>query len=487
MVDDPLLPLPSKRKPPPHATLYVVLMGTSFALIFTAWIATQNFAVKLLNSGGTALGSWLIGVVYIAFIISNQIAASMVGLLGAKWTTVLGSIGYFVCTAGVASMNTIVTLIGGMCVGLGGGMLWSGQGRMITDLSTDENRGFNSGLFYSLMLGGSGLGGFVVTFLFAPIEPSTAGSGSGSASASAGISDKEANVQFRHSVGIYFAVLCIPVGLGCVMLTLMPNLPKPTELLSLRARVNRTWSVLATREMLLMAPYCFQIGVAISFTSFFYRVIRDTQTLAIIGLWNCFGSFIALPIGGFSDVVGRRPIALLAMALDLTAYYLATLAAEHQPQYDAKSLMHSMMTCGPACYASLLDGAAMGLYQLLQAATISTLFAERDSEAAFAVRDTWLSLSSVLGACVLTQIIPGPGENPTDAEISQAATSFQFVVSLCAGWLVLGTTFYTIADPQHCVLKCGVDSGTGGKQSQRTRVSGSHTSSTDSFTGMRVQ
>jgi hypothetical protein len=98
---------------------------------------------------------------------------------------VLGSIGYFVCTAGVASMNTVVTLAGGVCVGLGGGMLWSGQGRMITDLSTDENRGFNSGLFYSLMLGGSGLGGFVVTFLFAPMEPNNdvmMGSAGGSAS-----------------------------------------------------------------------------------------------------------------------------------------------------------------------------------------------------------------------------------------------------------------------------------------------------------------
>jgi hypothetical protein len=146
-----------------------------------------------------------------------------------------------------------------------------------------------------------------------------------------------------------------------------------------------------------------------------------------------------------------------------------------------------MTTCGPACYASLLDGAAMGLYQLLQAATISTLFAERDSEAAFAVRDTWLSLSSVLGACVLTQIIPGPGENPTDAEIQAASKSFQFVVSLCAGWLVVGTTFYTIAEPQQCVLKCAVDGGTGGKQSQQAGTSVSHRSSTYSSTGMRVQ
>jgi MFS family permease len=486
----PLLLGPPKRGPPPHAVAYVVLMGTAFALIFTAWIATQNFAVKLLNSGSSALGSWLIGVVYMAFIVSNQIAASVVGLLGAKWTTVLGSIGYFVCTAGVASMNTVVTLAGGMCVGLGGGMLWSGQGRMITDLSTDENRGFNSGLFYSLMLGGSGLGGFVVTFLFAPMEPGAAGSSSGgSASAAVGAGD-DADSTFRHAVGVYFTVLCIPVGLGCLMLTLMPNLPKPTEQLGLTARIGRTWSVLATREMLLLAPYCFQIGVAISFTTFFYRVIRDTRTLAIIGLWNCFGSFIALPLGRFSDSVGRRPIALLAMALDLSAYYLATLAAEHQPQYDPQSLTHSMLTCGPACYAGLLDGAAMGLYQLLQAAAISTLFADRDSEAAFAVRDTWLSVSSVLGACVLTQLIPGPaGEHPTDAALKAAATSFQFVASLCGAWLVLGTTFYAIAEPQPCALSCGralvgaVRGGKGGGD----RPDGSHFSSSSSSSSIRVQ
>ena len=208
-------------------------------------------------------------------------------------------------------------------------------------------------------------------------------------------------------------------------------------------------------------------------------MIRDTRTLAIIGLWNCFGSFIALPIGRFSDVVGRRPIALLAMILDLTAYYLATLAAEHQPQYDPTSLVHSMLTCGPACYASLLDGAAMGLYQLLQAAAISTLFAEKDSEAAFAVRDTWLSLSSVLGACVLTQLIPGPGEDPTDAEIQAASTSFKFVTLGCASWLVLATAFYAIAEPQPGVF-C-----TGEKKPQRTGAN--RASSTDSSTGVRVQ
>ena len=32
-------------------------------------------------------------------------------------------------------------------------------------------------------------------------------------------------------------------------------------------------------QMLLMAPYCFHIGVAISFATFFYREIKDNRSL----------------------------------------------------------------------------------------------------------------------------------------------------------------------------------------------------------------
>ena len=48
--------------------------------IFTAWICSQSFAVKLLNTGGMNLGSWLIGLVYICFIISNQVYPPPAGL-----------------------------------------------------------------------------------------------------------------------------------------------------------------------------------------------------------------------------------------------------------------------------------------------------------------------------------------------------------------------------------------------------------------------
>ena len=186
---------------------------------------------------------------------ANQVAASVVGVLGAKWTCFLGSIGYFLCTAGVTTQIPWVTLAGGACVGLGGGLLWSGQGRMITDLSDDDTRGLNSGLFYSLMMGGSGVVGCIITLLFAPRHTHATGSGSGSCTGSGSAADMLGQVdEFDHGVHVSFSVLCIPVLLGCAILAFMPNLPTPTEQLSLTGRLHRTWSLLLSKKMLQMAP-----------------------------------------------------------------------------------------------------------------------------------------------------------------------------------------------------------------------------------------
>ena len=105
----------------------------------------------------------------------------------------------------------------------------------------------------------------------------------------------------------------------------------------------QTWEVATTRQMLIMAPYCFHIGIAIGFTIcerarhfhpmlavwrsslyqrfefFFYlaestlccrrssadlnTIIHDNKALGVIGLYNCIGGFLALPIGRVSDTV----------------------------------------------------------------------------------------------------------------------------------------------------------------------------------------
>ena len=185
---------------------------------------------------------------------------------------VAGSVGYFLVVAGTASQSAVLTLCGGACVGIGAGLLWSGQGRMATDLSNNGNRGCrrhcattaplhrysnsdnthgahpgrsgrgqqgNScspigvrrrlvfGVFDALMMGGSGLVGNALTINFAPVrEGSSADSGSGGmllgASAAAGEYDPAA-------VRKYFTILCLPVGLAIVVLCNLPNLPKPVS------------------------------------------------------------------------------------------------------------------------------------------------------------------------------------------------------------------------------------------------------------------
>jgi MFS family permease len=423
-------------------TAWVGVIGVAFIGIFTSWFGTQSFAVKLLNTGGAQLGSWLIGIVYVFFILSNQIAPSVVGWIGAKWTMVAGSCGYFLVVAGTASQTDTLTLLGGACVGIGAGLLWSGQGRMVTDLSTDRTRGKCWGIFDALMMGGSGLVGNAITINFAPDTRNATATGSSDGS---GDGSDGGDEEFNKQVHEYFTILCFPVAVAIVVLMCIPNLPKPTEQLSITARFQRTWDVATTREMLTMAPYCFHIGVAIGFTVYFNTIIHDNKALGVIGLYNCLGGFLALPLGRLSDTFGRRPIALLAMAMDLVAYYFATVAAkhEHQPHYHG-DLMSSIApgVCGYACFAGLLDGGARSLIQVLQAATISTLFSKKDSEAAFAMQETWLSISSILICCVLTQLLP-----TTDVKPAVALQHFRTVMGVCAASLVVSTGFYCAAEP----------------------------------------
>jgi hypothetical protein len=124
-------------------------------------------------------------------------------------------------------------------------------------------------------------------------------------------------------------------------------------------------------------------------------IIHDNKALGVIGLYSCLGGFLALPIGRMSDAVrlckhrthththththtavsssdstyqcvfctdqqvGRRPIALFAMAIDLVAYFCANMAAqpEHQPHWHGDlTSSFAPSVCGYACVAGLLDG-----------------------------------------------------------------------------------------------------------------------------------
>ena len=59
--------------------------------------------------------------------------------------------------------------------------------------------------------------------------------------------------------------------------------------LVLPGRLERNWAIMSSRKMLLLAPYCFHIGVAIGFTIYFNTIITDNKAVGVIGLYNCVG------------------------------------------------------------------------------------------------------------------------------------------------------------------------------------------------------
>jgi hypothetical protein len=273
--------------------LWVAVMGLGFVGIFVSWFGTQSFAVKLL---GDEIGTWLLGIVYGCFIVSNQVAPSVVGALGAKWTMIAGAAGYFLGIAGAATQSAVWTLLGAGCLGVGAGCLWSGQGRMLTDLSDDQNRGRCWGVFDALMMGGSALIGNIITLNFAPVAVHDEGSQAGSAAACGGTCEPSCPTGAGSAAGsdltavydsgdvrTYFTILCFPVCIGIAVLACLPNMPKPKEgALGLGARLQRTWDIMSTREMLLLAPYCFHIGVSIGFGVYFYSIVQDTKALVSV-------------------------------------------------------------------------------------------------------------------------------------------------------------------------------------------------------------
>ena len=59
----------------------------------------------------------------------------------------------------------VVMLSAGALNGFGGALLWIGQGKYVTDCSTDINKGFHFGLFWCIMMSSQLVGSVIAAFM----------------------------------------------------------------------------------------------------------------------------------------------------------------------------------------------------------------------------------------------------------------------------------------------------------------------------------
>ena len=148
----------------------VLAVGASFAVIFSAYNPLQNYISSLIP--GT-LGQQSLAVLYTVCAVSVFAAPAVTARWGAKLTMIFGAACYVVYMLALLDLTPALVLSASAVIGFGSALLWVAVGIFITENSTRETYGFNSGLFWSIFQVNAVVGNLVTWAVF-PSLSSTA-------------------------------------------------------------------------------------------------------------------------------------------------------------------------------------------------------------------------------------------------------------------------------------------------------------------------
>ena len=154
----------------------VLLLSFSFMLVFigfeTCGMVEQTVLNSYINdtmdtngqptfhgSGYTSLA-----IIYTVFAFSNWLAPSVVNTIGSKHSMMVGAVTYVLYLATFIKPLTWTLYLGSVLIGVGGALLWTGQGVFLTENSTNTTMGRNSGIFWAILQNSFVVGNMYVYF-----------------------------------------------------------------------------------------------------------------------------------------------------------------------------------------------------------------------------------------------------------------------------------------------------------------------------------
>uniref|UniRef100_A0A914UYK4 UNC93-like protein MFSD11 n=1 Tax=Plectus sambesii TaxID=2011161 RepID=A0A914UYK4_9BILA len=348
-------------------TLSVVQLGLSFFFIFAAF-NTQGFieetAVSAASKTNSAVdkdsGYYSLSIIYAVNMAAMFLAPSIIGFIGPKWSMVFGSSLYCVFLAGFQYLRSWLIYLTSATLGFGASMLWTGQGNYLTLCSTKETVGRNSGILWAMNQTCLISGGI---FLYAMFHSKV---------------DKDVSEEEVHVLYLCFLAVC---AAGVICLALLRQ-PKPVTTYKAHMdsklpahKVNEaykgsesdisstetgdrthsesqvsvseevpvpcmesfvgTFKLLGTRNMMLLAPVFFFMGISMSFwTGIYSTCLSRTNQLAenpntrvafnamALGVGQIFGGGAFGLLGHRTNIFGRTPIILLGAVTHLITYSL---------------------------------------------------------------------------------------------------------------------------------------------------------------------
>ena len=149
----------------------LMILSTGFLLLFCVFMTAQNLASQVLDDLGFGnLGFYSLAVLYFIFAFSCFIATPIVNKCGERFSMTVGSMCYTFYTASFilaslpgqypedasnwyASKDFIgfTNLFGAACNGFGAAILWVAQGRYISRIANDSNKGTYNSIFRAFM------------------------------------------------------------------------------------------------------------------------------------------------------------------------------------------------------------------------------------------------------------------------------------------------------------------------------------------------
>uniref|UniRef100_A0A914WYY2 UNC93-like protein MFSD11 n=1 Tax=Plectus sambesii TaxID=2011161 RepID=A0A914WYY2_9BILA len=189
-------------------TWNVIQLGAAFMLIFAAF-STSNVieeTVMMSVANSTAGDIHNLSIIYAVFTFSNFLAPPIIGIIGAKWSMAIGASCYCLFMLGFLKLTGWFLYLSSGLVGLGGAILWTGQGNYLTLNSTNDTIGRNSGILWAMMRSCLIAGGIFLYFMMPSI--------------------KDIDTAKTKLLYTCFSAVC---GMGILTLTLLRSPPQPTE------------------------------------------------------------------------------------------------------------------------------------------------------------------------------------------------------------------------------------------------------------------
>ncbi|KAI6173776.1 UNC93-like protein MFSD11 [Aphelenchoides besseyi] len=305
-----------------HHTFNVLQLATGAGFIEETVIATLSGEQKI----GKHAGYNSLAIVYAFFTFSNFLAAPVVHKLGARWSLVIGGVGYGLFQVGFLFLNEPYLYFSSAVLGFCAAIIWTAQGKYLS-LNSDENTASkHSGLFWGISQACLSCGGIFLFFVF----------NSGS--------DTITDFTIHIIYGVFTSVTV--VGIIILSLLRMPNvcddntetaptLPSPSTVpeMSQMELLKSTIRLCASKRMLLLIVAFMYTGIELSFWSGIYpasigftkRLGSNTKSLVGLnaitqGLGQATGGFLFGILSSKTAAIGRDRIVMLGALINILGF-----------------------------------------------------------------------------------------------------------------------------------------------------------------------